>query len=65
MHSFIGPILGAITLYSLEVVINQYTEYWQLVLGSIRLFVVLIAPKGLFGIFMSIQKKYFVQKDVT
>lgn len=54
MHSFIGPILGSATLTMLEVTINQYTEYWQIVLGGILLFIVMVAPEGIVGIFRSI-----------
>lgn len=57
LHAFIGPILGAIGLYLLEVTINQYTEYWQIVLGAILLFIVIAAPEGLVGIFVSIQNR--------
>ena len=58
MHSFIGPILGAIALYSLEIFINQFTEYWQIVLGGILLIVVLIAPEGLAGGIIWLEKKF-------
>ncbi|MCB1383457.1 MAG: branched-chain amino acid ABC transporter permease [Notoacmeibacter sp.] len=50
MHSFVGPVLGAAALYLLEVTINQYTEYWQIVLGAILLAIVLAAPEGIYGI---------------
>ena len=50
MYSFSGPALGAVLLYLLEVLANQFTEYWPAVLGSILLCVVLIAPDGLVGL---------------
>ena len=57
MHSFIGPVLGAAALYILETVINQYTEYWQIVLGVILLGVVLIAPQGLAGLISGFKRR--------
>ncbi len=57
MHSFIGPVLGAAALYILETMINQYTEYWQIVLGVILLGVVLIAPDGLAGLLSGFRKR--------
>ena len=63
MHSFSGPILGAITLYSLETVINQYTEYWQLILGCILLIVVLAAPDGLIGLLRTFKKNFLKLKN--
>ena len=50
MYSFFGPALGAALLYLLDVLSNQYTEYWPGVLGTILLVVVLIAPDGLVGL---------------
>lgn len=51
IHSFFGPMFGAVTLYLLDVFINQYTEYWPIVLGTILLVIVLVAPDGLAGLF--------------
>jgi branched-chain amino acid transport system permease protein len=50
MYSFFGPAIGAALLYLLDVLANQYTEYWPAVLGTILLLVVLIAPDGLVGL---------------
>ena len=55
MYSFSGPALGAALLYLLDVLSNQYTEYWPAVLGSILLLVVLIAPDGLVGLIRRIR----------
>ncbi len=55
MYSFFGPALGAALLYLLDVLANQYTEYWPAVLGSILLLVVLIAPDGLVGLIRRIR----------
>ena len=50
MYSFFGPALGAVLLYLLDVLANQYTEYWPAVLGTILLLVVLVAPDGVVGL---------------
>ncbi len=50
IYSFFGPIIGAAALYLLDVFINQFTEYWPMVLGIILLVIVMIAPNGLAGI---------------
>ena len=55
MYSFFGPALGAALLYLLDVLANQYTEYWPAVLGSILLLVVVIAPDGLIGLIRRIR----------
>ena len=50
MYSFFGPALGAAVLYLLDVTINQYTEYWPTVLGTILLAILLLLPEGLVGL---------------
>ena len=50
VHSFVGPILGATTLYVLEMTIHQYTEYWPIVMGGILMVIVLVLPDGLVGL---------------
>ncbi|MCB1477234.1 MAG: branched-chain amino acid ABC transporter permease [Rhodobiaceae bacterium] len=57
MHSFVGPILGAVVIYVLETFISQYTQYWPIVLGTILLLIVMFAPDGLIGIFRSIGRR--------
>jgi branched-chain amino acid transport system permease protein len=49
IHSFIGPILGAATLYLLEVGVSRVTNYWPFVLGLILIAIVMVAPEGLYG----------------
>ncbi|MBT4504424.1 MAG: branched-chain amino acid ABC transporter permease [Gemmatimonadetes bacterium] len=50
MYSFFGPALGAAVLYLLEVSINQYTEYWPAILGTLLILIVLFLPDGLAGL---------------
>jgi len=57
LHVFVGPLVGAAVLYLLEVFIGQYTMYWQLVLGTILLVIVMVAPEGIAGVFRSLAKR--------
>jgi branched-chain amino acid transport system permease protein len=50
IYSFVGPLIGAAVLYLLQVVTNQFTPYWPMVLGLILLVVVLALPDGLVGL---------------
>ena len=50
IYSFFGPAIGAATLYVLERIINEYTEYWPLVLGTILLVILLFLPEGIVGL---------------
>jgi branched-chain amino acid transport system permease protein len=50
MYSFFGPAIGAAVLYLLNVITNQYTEYWPTVMGTILLVILLFVPDGLAGL---------------
>ena len=50
-YSFLGPVLGAAVLHLLEVVINQHTEHWPLLLGLTLILLLLFLPDGLAGLF--------------
>jgi branched-chain amino acid transport system permease protein len=50
MYSFFGPAIGAAVLYLLNVITNQYTEYWPTVMGVILLVILLFLPEGLAGL---------------
>ena len=52
-YSFFGPLLGAVVLYVLEVTVNQYTQYWPLVLGLTLVAILLFLPAGLIGLVRS------------
>ena len=44
-----GPLIGAAVYKLLDTVITRYTDYWQLVLGGILVFLVLAFPRGIAG----------------
>lgn len=50
MFSFFGPAIGAATLFILQRLTNEYTEYWPTVLGVILLVILLFVPEGLVGL---------------
>ena len=50
IHSFAGPVVGAVVYVLLETVVTGYTEYWPLVMGGIIIALVLTMPNGLVGL---------------
>jgi branched-chain amino acid transport system permease protein len=48
--SFVGPVLGAITLTWLQVSLSGYTSAWLLYLGLFFIVMILFAPTGLAGL---------------
>lgn len=48
-RSFTGPIVGGVIYNYLEVYAIASTEYWQLVLGSIFIFLIVVMPTGIVG----------------
>jgi branched-chain amino acid transport system permease protein len=49
MGSLFGPLIGAVTLLTLEEGLSRVTEYWQIVVGPLLLFVVIYARGGIEG----------------
>lgn len=56
MFSFFGPAIGAATLFILQRLTNEYTEFWPTVLGVILLVVLLFVPDGLVGLARKIRE---------
>jgi len=50
IHSLAGAPLGAALYKVLDTVVTRYTEYWQLVLGTILVVIVLAFPRGILGV---------------
>jgi branched-chain amino acid transport system permease protein len=46
---FWGPVVGTIVAVGLDVLISQYSERYNLVIGVIFLLVILFAPNGILG----------------
>jgi len=49
LHTWVGPIVGAVTFTALQDVLMRSTDYWRAVLGGIILLLVLAFPRGLAG----------------
>lgn len=46
-----GPVLGAGMLVFLNLFLSRYFSYWSLVLGTLTVIIVLLAPTGILGLF--------------
>ncbi|HEX3439612.1 MAG TPA: branched-chain amino acid ABC transporter permease [Pseudolabrys sp.] len=57
MGSVAGPVFGAVALLVLEEALSGITEYWQIILGPLLLFVVLFARGGIDGLLGQIGAK--------
>lgn len=49
LHTFLGPTVGAALLLFLETIINSFTEFWPIVLGTILVLLVTFLPDGFLG----------------
>jgi branched-chain amino acid transport system permease protein len=49
MGSLFGPLIGAVTLLTLEEGLSRVTEYWQIIVGPLLLLVVIYARGGIEG----------------
>jgi branched-chain amino acid transport system permease protein len=63
MHVFIGPIVGAVVLFLLEVTTAQHFQYWPFVLGLILLAIVMVAPDGLVTRLASLRTRHARGRD--
>jgi len=48
--SFLGPVVGALTLTLLQDQLQSITQYWRFVLGALLAAIVIFFPRGLAGI---------------
>jgi len=53
IHTLAGAAVGAAVYKVLDTAITQYTSYWQAILGSILVFLVVAFPNGLVGFVQS------------
>jgi len=52
-----GPIVGSVVFYTLEHLLRLRTEYYIIIFGVIMIVVILVIPKGLFGLLETITAK--------
>jgi branched-chain amino acid transport system permease protein len=50
VQTLAGAPLGAAVFKTLDTVVTQYTQYWQLVLGAILIALVVAFPQGILGV---------------
>jgi branched-chain amino acid transport system permease protein len=50
MHSFAGPVVGAVIYVLLQTVLTGATEYWALFMGAAIIALVMLMPEGLIGL---------------
>ena len=65
MGTVAGPVFGAVALLVLEEVLSGITEYWQIILGPLLLFVVLFARGGIDGLLQGLRLPRFSKRRVA
>jgi branched-chain amino acid transport system permease protein len=60
---FFGPAVGAAVLTTLNVQINNYTEYWPLVLGTLLIILLFAFPSGLVGSLVALYTRLRRRRD--
>jgi branched-chain amino acid transport system permease protein len=58
-----GGVVGAAVMLTLEEFLRLYTDYWHLPLGILLLGIVLLAPRGLAGLWESVALKLGASKS--
>jgi branched-chain amino acid transport system permease protein len=56
-RTFTGPIVGAVAFNYLKVYAVASSQYWQLVLGCVLVFLVLVLPNGIIGTIAQVARK--------
>jgi len=54
--SLFGPLIGAVALLMLEEGLSRVTEYWQIIVGPLLLFIVVYAHGGIDGLLASLRR---------
>ena len=49
MHTFFGPIVGAVLVVALDKLLGAYTQYWSAVTGAAVILIVIFFPNGILG----------------
>jgi len=50
--TFLGPMVGAGIVVSLQTFVGMYTEYWTLIMGIILILLIFFLPEGVLGFFL-------------
>lgn len=51
LHSFVGPIVGAVIYVLLQTVMTGFTEFWALIMGVLIIAIVMVMPDGVMSLF--------------
>ena len=62
---FLGPAVGAAAFLYLHNLVTQYTDHWEVVLGSILLVLILFFPSGLLGSLLALARRRAVLAPPT
>jgi branched-chain amino acid transport system permease protein len=54
---FVGPIIGAASIFLLRNVISAFTQYWLWIIGAIFVFTIMYAREGIMGYIMMLTRK--------
>jgi branched-chain amino acid transport system permease protein len=49
MHTFYGPVVGAVIVVALDKLLSEYTLYWATVTGVCVILIVILFPEGILG----------------
>ena len=64
-RNFFGPIVGGIVFTFLKTYAVASTEYWQLLLGTVLVVLVLLLPTGIVGVLSQTAKRLWASKEIT
>ena len=65
IHSFAGPIVGAVLFFVIKDVIVRFTEYWLIWFGVIVVALVMGFPEGVMSVFARRRRERMQQSPVT
>ncbi len=65
IHSFAGPIVGAVLFFVIKDVIVRFTEYWLIWFGVIVVALVMGFPEGVMSVFARRRRGRMRQSAVT
>lgn len=60
--TFFGPVIGACALTLINDLLSSWLERWAIVQGGLFILLVLYAPNGLSGLYMSFRERWDAQK---
>jgi branched-chain amino acid transport system permease protein len=57
LGTIVGPVIGAIVFTLIEHYVSSYTQSWMIFFGAIFVFIVIVAPGGLYGLFSRVLER--------